>query len=178
VGWLIKAAAMGNVAAEDQLGRAYMAGFGVAQDDSRAFSFFNQAAATSDPVAEMEMGYLYLTGRGVAQDRYQGLQWTVKAAEQGNAVALGNIAQAYNRGLVLERDTERAAYFLALANQRATTVQRNELMNIAQEIRQAVSIEDLERASKHAQRWTPGPGSLRDVMSDADDFRRHNHQDK
>jgi hypothetical protein len=175
VGWLIKAATMGNVAAEDQLGRAYMLGSGVPQDDTKAFSLYSQAAATADPIAQMEIGYFYLTGRGVAQDRYQGLQWTVKAAEQGNAVALGNIAQAYNRGLILERDTDRAAYFLALANERATPAQRNDMMGTAQEIRRAVSIDDLDRASKRAQRWTPGPGSLRDVMSDADDFRKHHH---
>ncbi|HUE66086.1 MAG TPA: tetratricopeptide repeat protein [Rhizomicrobium sp.] len=173
VDWLTKAAATGNVPAEDQLGRAYMSGFGVAQDDAKAFVLFSQAAATADPVAQMELGYLYLSGRGVAQDRYQGLQWTVKAAEQGNAVALGNIAQAYNKGQILERDTDRAAYFLALANQRATIAQRNDLMGIAEEIRQAVSVDDLDHASKRAQRWTPGPGSLRDVLSDADDFRKH-----
>ena len=177
VDWLTKAAATGNVAAENLLGRTYMQGNGVTQDDGKAFSLFSQAAATSDAVGEMEVGYLYLTGRGVAQDRYLGLQWSVKAAEQGNAVALGNIAQTYNKGLILDRDTGRAAYFLALANQRATAVQRNELMSIAQEIRQAVSIDDLDRATKRAQRWTPGPGSLRDVMSDADDFRKHHRQD-
>jgi TPR repeat protein len=175
VGWLTKAAGTGNVAAEDLLGIAYMAGSGVAQDDGKAFSLFSQAAAASDAVAQMELGYFYLTGRGVAQDRYQGLQWTVKAAEQGNAVALGNIAQAYNKGLVLDRDTDRAAYFLALANQRATPLQRNELMGVAREIRQTVSFDDLEHENKRAQRWTPGPGSLRDVMSDADDFRKHHH---
>jgi TPR repeat protein len=173
VGWLTKAAAAGNVPGEVQLGHAYRLGFGVAQDDARAFALYSQAATTSDPVAQMELGYLYLTGRGVAQDRYQGLQWTVKAAEQGNAVALGNIALAYIKNQVLARDTDQAAYFLALANQRATVPQRNELMGTAQEIRQTVSIDDIGKASKRAQRWTPGLGSLRDVLSDADDFRRH-----
>ena len=91
------------------------------------------------------------------------------------AVALGNIAQAYIKGQILARDTDRAAYFLALVNQRATLPQRNELMGMAQEIRQAVSIEDIDRASKRAMRWSPGPGSLRDVLSDADDFRRHHN---
>jgi TPR repeat protein len=172
IDWLAKSVATGNVEAEILLGRAYMAGSGVAQDDGKAFSLFTQAAATSNAVAQMELGYLYLSGRGITQDRYQGLQWTVKAAEQGNAVALGNIAQAYDRGQIVDRDTGRAAYFLALANLRATAAQRNNLMNIAQEVRQAVSFDDLERANKRAQRWTPGPGSLSDVMSDADDFRK------
>jgi TPR repeat protein len=172
VGWLTKAAAAGNVSALVQLGQAYKLGAGVAQDDARAFALYSQAAPTSDPVAQMEVGYMYLSGRGVPQDRYQGLQWTVKAAEQGNAIALGNIANAYIKGLVVARDTDRAAYFLALANQRSTPARRNEMMGTAQEIRQAVSVEDLDHAAKRAQRWTPGPGSLRDVVSDADDFRK------
>ena len=155
-----------------QLGQAYKLGAGVAQDDARAFALYNQAAATSDPVAQMQVGYMYLSGRGVSQDRYQGLLWTVKAAEQGNAIALGNIANAYIKGLVVARDADRAAYFLALANQRSTPSQRNELAGTAQDIRQAVSVEDLDHAAKRAQRWTPGPGSLRDVISDADDFRK------
>lgn len=172
VGWLTKAAAAGNVIAKVQLGNAYRNGLGVAQDDNKAFSLYTEAAAQSNPLAEMNLGYMYLVGRGTPVDRYQGLQWTVKAGEQGNAAALGNIALAYIRGLVLARDTERAAFFLALANQRATLAQRNDLMGTAQEIRQAVSADDLTQASKRALRWTPGPGSLRDVLSDADDFRK------
>ena len=43
----------------------------------------------------------------------------------------------------------------------------------SQEIRQAVSVDDMNSASKSAQRWSPGPGSLRDVLSDAEDFRKH-----
>jgi hypothetical protein len=172
VGWLTKAAAAGNVLAEVQLGRAYMLGLGLPQDDAKAFALFTQAA-TANAVAQMEIGYLYLTGRGVPQDKYQGLQWTVKAAEQGNATALGNIAGAYIKGEVVARDTGRAAYFLALANQRASLGERNDLVGTGQLIRAAVSVEDLGREAKRAQRWNPGPGSLRDVLSDAEDFRRH-----
>jgi hypothetical protein len=158
---------------ENQLARAYLLGLGVPQDDAKAFALFSQTAATNNPVGEMELGYLYLTGRGVPVDKYQGLQWTVKAGEQGNAVALSNIARAYIKGEVVERDADRAAYFLALANQRGTPGERNEMMPTSREIRQAVSVEDLERANTRSQRWSPGPRSLSDVMSDAEDFRRH-----
>lgn len=175
VGWLTKAAAAGSIQAEVLLGRAYMRGLGVPQDDARAFALFSHAAANADPVAQMEVGYLYSAGRGVPRDSYQGLQWTVKAAEQDNGVALGNIAAAYSKGEVLERDVDRAAYFLALANLRASPVQRNDMVGISRQIRATVSIEELDRQAKRAQRWTPGPGSLSDVLSDAEDFRRHHN---
>ena len=212
VGWLTKAAGTGDVPAENQLARAYLLGFGVAQDDARAFTLYNQAdaagddrhdlqpaephlparpsrcqcqlpgliqapgmkvPATGNALAQAELGYLYLSGRGVAQDKYQGLQWSVKAGEQGNAIALSNIARAYLKGEVVARNSERAAYFLALATQRANLQQRIDMGATSQEIRQAVSVDDMNSASKSAQRWSPGPGSLRDVLSDAEDFRKH-----
>lgn len=172
VGWLAKAAAAGNVPAQNQLAFAYLSGLGVAQDDAKAFGLFSQTAAAGNAVGESELGYLYLTGRGVPQDKYQGLQWTVKAAEQGNAAGLSNIAAAYIHGEILERDLDRAAYFLALTNMRASTAERAGMMGLSQEIRQVVSGDDLARAAKRAQRWTPGAGSLHDVLSDAEDFRK------
>ncbi|HEY8253138.1 MAG TPA: tetratricopeptide repeat protein [Rhizomicrobium sp.] len=172
VEWLTKAAAAGNMSARNQLGLAYLTGHGVPLDDNKAFALFSQTAAAGNAFGQMELGYLYRAGRGVPQDRYQGLQWTVKAAEQGNGSALGNIAGAYIQGEILEKDTDRAAYFLALANERTNPVQRAELMGISQEIRQQVSASDLARATSRAQRWSPGAGSLRDVLSDANDFRR------
>jgi hypothetical protein len=172
VEWLSKAAAAGNVAGRNQLGAAYMRGQGVAQDDNKAFALFSQTAAAGNAVGEMEMGYLYSAGRGVPQDKYQGLQWTVKGAEQGNAIALGNIAHAYFQGEVLAKDLDRAALFLALSNQRANPLERPELVGASQEIRQVVSADQLTDAARRAQRWTPGPGSLRDVLSDAEDFRK------
>jgi hypothetical protein len=172
VEWLTKATAAGNVPAKNQLAFAYLSGLGVTQDDAKAFGLFSQTAAAGNAVGESELGYLYLTGRGVPQDKYQGLQWTVKGAEQGSAVALSNIAAAYIHGEILERDTDRAAYFLVLTNMRASATERAGMMGLSQEIRQAVSADDLAYEGKRAQRWTPGAGSLRDVLSDAEDFRK------
>lgn len=173
VQWLAKAAAAGNISAQNQLASAYLRGQGVAQDDNKAFALYSQTAAHGNAVGEMGLSYLYRTGRGVPQDKYQSLQWSVKAGEQGNGIALGYIGHAYIEGDVLAKDPDRAAYFLALANQRTNPAERAELMDASREIRQAVSADDLTRATKAALRWTPGPGSLRDVLSDADDFRRH-----
>lgn len=178
VAWLTRAADAGNLGGRNLLAAAYMRGQGVAQDDTRAFALFSQTAAAGNAIGQMELGYLYTAGRGVPQDKYQGLQWTVKSAEQGNAIALGNIANAYFQGQVLARDLERAAYFLALANQRSNPFERSELAGVSRDIRQAVSADDLTRAARSAQRWSPGTGSLRDVLSDADDFRKRQVRDR
>lgn len=172
VAWLTKAVSSGNVVAEIQLARAYLRGLGVTQDDSKAFALYSQAAATGNPIAQMEVGYMYGAGRGVPEDKYQGLQWSVKAAEQGNAIALSNVARAYIKGEVLARNVDRAAYFSALADQRATLADRIETMMTTQEIKQAASVDNMERQAKRAKSWSPGPGSLKDVLSEAEEFRR------
>ena len=173
VTWLTKAAGSGNVVAEILLGRAYLRGLGVTQDDGKAFALYSQAAAAANPIAQMEVGYLYNSGRGVPQDRYQGLQWSVKAAEQGNAVALSNIAWAYITGDAVARNVDRAAYFWALADQRAILTERPEIIGTGQQIKLATSVENMDRQAKRAKSWSPGPGSLKDVLAEADDFRRH-----
>jgi len=173
VGWLTKAADAGNIAGQNLLARAYLLGLGVPQDDGKAFALYSKTAAAGNALGETELGYLYFNGRGVPRDLYQGLIWSVKAGEQGQGTALGNIARAYLKGEVVARDTDRAAYFLALSNQRTTPEQRNELMATSREIRAAVSVDDLGREAKRAERWTPGPGSLKSVLSDAEDFRKH-----
>lgn len=171
VPWLEKATASGNVIAKILLARAYLRGFGVPQDDAKAFDLYHQAAATGHPVAQMEVGYMYNSGRGVEQDRFLGLQWSVKAAEQGNAIALGNISWAYLKGEVVPKNVAKAAYFWSLADQRVTPIDRNEIMP-AQEIRQSTSVDMMEQQAKLARTWSPGPGSLKDVLSEAEEFRR------
>ncbi|MBW8707781.1 MAG: sel1 repeat family protein [Alphaproteobacteria bacterium] len=172
VAWLTKAVTSGNIVAEVLLGRAYMRGLGVTQDDIKAFALYSQAAAAANPIAQMELGYMYNSGRGVTQDRYQGLQWSVKAAEQGNAIALSNVGWAYIKGEVLARNVDRAAYFSALAEQRADLAERAEILPTTQQVKQATSVENLDRQAKRAKSWSPGPGSLEDVLSEAEDFRR------
>src|SRR3569833_1626245 len=124
------------MSARNKMGSAYLNGHGVALDDNKAFALFSQTAAAGNAVGEMELGYLYTAGRGVPQDKYQGLQWTVKAAEQGNATALGNIASAYMRGEILEKDPDRTTKKQTQTKERANPAQRAELMGGSQEIRQ------------------------------------------
>ena len=45
-------------------------------------------------------------------------------------------------------------------------------MVTSREIRAAVSGDDLAREAKRAERRSPGPGSLKSVLSDAEDFKR------
>ncbi|HYJ36555.1 MAG TPA: tetratricopeptide repeat protein, partial [Rhizomicrobium sp.] len=48
IGWLTKAATLGNISAQNQLAAAYLTGRGVPQNDAKAFSLFSQTAATGN----------------------------------------------------------------------------------------------------------------------------------
>jgi TPR repeat protein len=165
--WLGKAADSGDKDAEEGLAKAYMNGDGVAQDDAKAFLWLSQAAAAGQAGAEVDLGYFYLAGRGVPVDPYQGMVWTVKAGEQGLPAALFNISHGYFKGEALPQDNEKAAYYMAAAIERSTPAQRGRFVANINNLSRAISADDLKRASDRARRWSPGAGSLSDVLDDA-----------
>ena len=165
--WLQKAADAGDVPAEAQLGNAYMRGDGLAQDDGKAFALLTKAADAGNANAQVNLGYLYLSGRGVPADKYQGMAWSVKAAEQGFPAALFNIANGYFRGNALPKDNDKAAYYMMAGFNRSTPAQHNRFSGTINEISRGVSGDDLKREAERARRWSPGPGSLSDVLDDA-----------
>lgn len=170
--WLTKAAAAGDAPAQVRLAGAYLNGQGVTEDDAKAFDLYSKAADSGIAEAQEQLGYLYLSGRGVsAPDPYQGMQWSVKAGEQGNPFALINIAQAYFKGSALPQDNSNAAYYMYVAIERSTGAQRQRYVNTSNTIIRGLSQNDLARASDRAKRWSPGAGSLSDVLADAK--RRH-----
>lgn len=165
--WLQKAADAGDVPAQSQLGNVYMRGDGVAQDDNKAFALLTKASNAGNALAQINLGYLYLNGRGVPMDKYQGMVWTVKAGEQGNPAALFNIANAYFKGKALPQDNDKAAYYMAAAFDRSTSVQRNRFAGTINEISRGNSSDNLKREAERARRWSPGADSLGDVLDDA-----------
>jgi TPR repeat protein len=165
--WLQKAADGGNVEAAARLGNAYMNGDGVDQDDSKAFALVTKAANAGHGGAQVNLGYLYLSGRGVTKDPYQGMVWTVKAGEQGLPAALVNIANAYFRGGPLPQDNDEAIRFVFLTMERSTGAQKARFAATTNNIIRAVSQSDAARYAERARHWSPGPGSLSDVLRDA-----------
>jgi TPR repeat protein len=165
--WLTKAADGGDVLAQAQLGNAYMTGNGVAQDDTKAIPLLTKAATAGNGNAQANLGYIYSTGRGVPKDKYQFMVWTVKGGEQGTPVALMNIAEAYLRGEAVPQDNDKAAYYMTAAAQRATGAQRSRFLTAVNNLSRQMSLADFKHEAERAQRWSPGPGSLSDVLDDA-----------
>ena len=176
--WLAKAADGGDAPAALTLGSLYLNGDGVAQDDNKAFSLISKAADAGIMVAETDLGYMYLNGRGVAVDKYQGMVWAVKAGEQGSPAALDYIANAYFKGVGLPQDTGKSAFYYAAAVVRATPQQRTAFAPLLKDISREMSPGDFKDQAVRAAKWSPGHGSLSDVLSDAAKWRKQNLANK
>jgi len=171
ISWLRKSAEAHNTEGEYLYGQAQLRGDGVPEDDKAAFDWTRRAAKADNVQAEVGLGYLYFTGRGVKQDLHQGVVWTVKAGEQGAPVALSNIARSYNSGHGLPKDLRRAMFWISAAMQRVPPTQwqmTQHFMQTRYTIARQLSVEEARKIEQDSQKWSPGKGSLADVLADAD----------
>ncbi len=63
---LLQKAQAGNAAAQDQLGRAYMAEKGVTQDWTQSLLWIQKAASQNNADAQSALGWFYIQGRGLS----------------------------------------------------------------------------------------------------------------
>jgi TPR repeat protein len=88
----------GSIKQEVELGAAYFAGRGVAQDEKQAAYWYEKAANAGDPGAQLEIGYLYQMGIGVRRDPATAVRWYERAASSGLVTAKVNLGVAYLLG--------------------------------------------------------------------------------
>lgn len=69
------------------LGRKYLYGDGVNQDDREAAKWFRKAAELGHREAQEELHYMYSCGNGVNQDDTEAAKWYKKTAEQEDSIS-------------------------------------------------------------------------------------------
>jgi uncharacterized protein len=84
----MKAAELGNPAAEHRVGVAYATGKGVQKNESEAVRWYQMSADQGFAEAQCDLGVRYLHGQGVKKDERIGLTLIRKAAAQGYQEAL------------------------------------------------------------------------------------------
>ncbi len=94
----------GSIKQEVELGAAYFAGRGVAQDEKRAAYWYEKAANSGDPSAQMQIGYFYQAGIGVTRDPAKAARWFERAAAAGLISAKVNLGVAYLLGDGVRKD--------------------------------------------------------------------------
>jgi TPR repeat protein len=114
----LKAAELGDVIAEYNLGVFFEHGIGVSKDQSVSARYLERAAEKGDASAQLNLGLLHKQGIDGRPDYLKALYWLQLAAESRNPKAHGAIAEMYINGWGVEKNPAKAIeYFEVSASQ-------------------------------------------------------------
>lgn len=114
----IRAAELGNVAAQYNVAMMYSNGEVVNVDYQQAVYWFKKSASQQFSPAQYRLGELYFFGMGgLSKDSTSAGRLFRAAAEQGDPDAQVNLALLLGSGQVFPLDTEKALYWLAQADE-------------------------------------------------------------
>ena len=144
---LERLARSGDAGAQQELGRRYLEGDGIAPDLLAASNWFREAAIQGLPNAQYNLGVLYERGQGLPRDDIRALLWYHSAAQQSHPLAQYNLGLFYleGRGIPLSY-TQAARWFTAAADQGIAAAAFNlavlteEGMGVERDKRQAVTL--------------------------------------
>jgi TPR repeat protein len=125
--WCRLAADQDSAWCENEIGRMYEHGWGVAQDQVEAMRWYRMAAAQDLPEAQYNIGAFYLNGSGIPQDYVEAMRWFRMAAEQGEAHALTGVGMMYHygQGGVSQDYTEAIRWYQMAADKGEPVAQTN-----------------------------------------------------
>lgn len=79
-----KAAKFGDLLGQYYWAKCLSNGYGIEQDEKRAFSVLRRVAERGLPVAQAELGYVLLSGKGVEKNLSKGLYWIDKVEDSSS----------------------------------------------------------------------------------------------
>lgn len=88
----------GDILAQVIIIYMYRMGYGIEQDEAKAFNWCKKAAEQGYAEAQHSLGYMYFHGYGVEEDKNTGVEWYRKAAEQGHLDAQLSMGYCYYNG--------------------------------------------------------------------------------
>lgn len=113
-----KKAEAGDAKAEAELGRRYLQGIYVIENDKEALAWNQKAADKNNSQGEWGLGSAYWFGKGVSKDISKAIYWDQKAADQNDIHAESDLGMIYWREKGIKHDTSKAIYwFKKAANQ-------------------------------------------------------------
>ncbi len=133
--------------AQNNLGRMYETGDGVARDGVEAVRWYRKAAERGSADAQTNLGAMYAKGDGVAKNDGEAEKWYRLAAKQGMPEAQNNLGAMYASGRGLAKDgVEAIKWYRRAAEQGYAVAQSNLGMMYAQE-------EGVGKDAAEAVRW-------------------------
>ena len=114
--WHQKAAEQNLSKAIYSIGSYYEQGLGgLEKDTEKAFEMWLKAAEIGDlGLAQFTVGNCYSVAAelmGMEENQYEALQWYLLAAENGYSTAQNNVAVAYQQGIYIDQDFDKAVYW-------------------------------------------------------------------
>lgn len=105
-----KGARFGSVTAQYYLAYCQAEGYGVAKDDSKAFSLYRRVAERGLPIAQARLAYMLYKGIGTKKDIAKANYWIDKATNYKNVDSHTTymLGLCYEEGLGREKDIEKA----------------------------------------------------------------------
>lgn len=101
-------ASLGNPDAMCCVGMCYLEGYGVKQDEEKAFSFFENADKNGSFIAKRFIAHCYRRGNVVSIDYRKALNLYYEAANAGDAVAWRCIGNCYKNGIGIKKSLRKA----------------------------------------------------------------------
>ncbi len=115
----------GDVVAQNELGRRYGVGNGVAKNSETSFNWYEKAAGTGLCSAQTNLAFMYLNGEGVEKNAILAQVWYTKAANQGDERAQYALGYLNILGTdVPKNGADAEKWFLMAANRGYVSAQR------------------------------------------------------
>jgi hypothetical protein len=130
---LRRAAELGDMWAQNNLGVRLAAGNGVPQDHTEAVQWFRASAMAGFPVGAANLGWAYQSGRGVVQDLESAAEWYTRAAHRGHAESQYNLALLYLEGQGVPSNRRKAVSLLESASKGGVLVAKQLLAHLEAE---------------------------------------------
>jgi len=155
----LRAAELGNVQAQTNLGVMYVQGDGVAADPEIGLTWFCRAAEAGDTGAQFNAATLLSAGKVVEKDLPRAVRFYQMAAESGYFPAQARLGFCYRNGFGIARDRRKAFLWLSLAAQHGAGTAINMLEGLITEM----SPDELHEGQKLVEAWMQDHSGTGDV---------------
>ncbi len=98
-----------------RIGKMFALGFGVGQDYTKAFMWFEKSAISGNKFAQYSLGSLYFYGNGVEQNSEKAFEYYKLSADQDNAYACYETAKMLRDGIGTAKNPERVEIYFQKA---------------------------------------------------------------
>lgn len=105
---LLPAAKQGHRKAQYRMGRCYDKGYGVAEDNGKAFYWYGKSAAQNYAKAQYHLGRCYYKGKGVGRNYAKAVELFRKAADKDNGDGQLALGKCYMKGRGVTKDAAKA----------------------------------------------------------------------